>query len=81
MLYNSLFFFNYKNNILDDIREMKSVKRVAKTFLISDVDEKIIVGKTICKDVFGYIDEDLGNIEYGIDVGDFSINDIKECTE
>lgn len=81
MLYNSLFFLNYKNNILDNIREMKLVKRVVKTFLICDVDEKIIVEKTICKDVLRYIDEYLGNIEYGIDVGDFSINDIKECTE
>lgn len=42
---------------------------------------KKIVEKTICKDVLRYIDEYLGNIEYGIDVGDFSINDIKECTE
>lgn len=52
---------------------MKSVKRVVKKFLISDINEKIIVEETTRKDVLGYIDEYLGNIEYGIAVSDFSI--------
>lgn len=46
---------------------MKSIR-----FLITDIDEKKIFEETTRKDILGYIDEYLKNIEYGNDMSDYA---------
>ena len=41
-------------------------------FLITDINEKMLVVETTRKDILGYIDEHLENIEYGYDMCDYS---------
>lgn len=41
-------------------------------FLIADIDAKIIVEETTRKDILGYIDEHLENIEHGNDMSDYA---------
>ena len=41
-------------------------------FLISDINEKMLVVETTRKDILGYIDEHLENIEYRYDMCDYS---------
>lgn len=45
---------------------------MTKTFIISDIDTKLIVEETTRKDILGYIDEHLENIEYGNDMSDYA---------
>lgn len=44
----------------------------SRHFLITDIDEKMIVEETTRKDILGYIDEHLENIEYGNDMSDYA---------
>lgn len=44
----------------------------SRHFVIMDIDEKMIVEETTRKDIFGYIDEHLENIEYGNDMSDYA---------
>lgn len=44
----------------------------SRYFLITDIDEKMIVEETTRKDIIGYIDEHLENIEYGNDMSDYA---------
>lgn len=45
---------------------------MTKTFIVSDIDTKMIVEETTRKDILGYIDEHLENIKYGNDMSDYS---------
>lgn len=47
------------------------VKVKSRCFLITDIDTKMIVEETTRKDIIGYIDEHLENIEYGNDMSDY----------
>lgn len=44
----------------------------SRCFLISDIDTKMIVEETTRKDIIGYIEEYLENIEYGNDMSDYA---------
>lgn len=46
----------------------------SRHFLIADIDERIIVEETTRKDIFGYIDEHLENIEHGNDMSDYAFH-------
>ena len=43
----------------------------SRCFLIADIDTKMIVEETTRKDIIGYIEEYLENIEYGNDMSDY----------
>ena len=44
----------------------------SRCFLIADIDTKMIVNETTRKDIIGYIDEHIENIEYGNDMSDYA---------
>jgi hypothetical protein len=44
----------------------------SRCFLIADIDTKMIVEETTRKDIIGYIEEYLENIEYGNDMSDYA---------
>ena len=46
----------------------------SRHFLIADIDERIIVEETTRKDILGYIDEHLENIEHGNDMNDYAFH-------
>lgn len=43
-----------------------------KQFLITDIDEKMIVAETSRKDILGYIDDHIENIALGNDMDDYA---------
>ena len=51
---------------------LEVIKVKSRYFLIKDIDEKIIVEETTLKDIIGYIEEYLENIEYWNDMSDYA---------